>query len=196
MVKASGATAKKRRVYIYCRTSRYHADGDEGPDARQCEVRRYTLRKELKRDVYLHPGYAVRREGRWHQVDSEPLTIYKYKLPGRIKVVLCHAPGQWERGLPRWWPEGKPDPPKPEPEPEEERFSSAWFEDLMKSRGYVKPDWAAFGFECKPSEADFKKSHRKQSRKFHPDHGGDAGEFATMQAKAEHCLTCFKKAVA
>ena len=182
--KPQGGTKENTSPYVYCRTY--------GGEAQPSEVRRYVIRKELKTVVHLQPGYSLRCDGKWHRVDGEALTLGKWSGSRKAAVVLSHELGDFQFDLPRWWREGKPEPSKAEPDKAaNDDPQSDPFADLLQTLERLKPDWAAFGFTCKPSEAAFKKAHRKQSLRLHPDRGGDARQFASMQAKAERCLSCY-----
>jgi hypothetical protein len=169
--------------YLYCRTY-WDRESDIEP-----EVRRYVIRKELKTLIHFEPNHCVRRDGKWHEVEGKPVTIAKWGKPETFGSAI----GNFKRHLPRDWTEGKPEP---EPGPgsaewleklmQEERFESdAPFTDILNGLAATRPDWSAFGFEMKPSLAEFKAAYRRESLRLHPDRGGDAAEFKAMQHQAE-----------
>ena len=163
--------------YVYCRTCCDWC-GDE-----PSEVRRYVIQRELKTRIWLKANYHVWRDGAWVEVEGEKFWIsYRSKIDYRLPNLepftsesFNHRVGEFKRELPASWigtesPNG---------------------ESFFAMLAAMRPDWSAFGFQLKPSKAEFKKAHRKEALRLHPDHGGEAKQFTIMQAKAERCLACY-----
>lgn len=78
------------------------------------------------------------------------------------------------------------------------RGRKPWLASGIRSDGVADglgpPDYLAFfGLDEKAREADVVQAYREQSRRLHPDRGGDAAEFKAMQRRFEQAIAFVRR---
>ncbi len=173
--------------YLYCVIS------DPNCSWRLIETRRYRVDRLCKQSVVMDRRYAIRQDDRWIEPDQPQIDDTFRAYGTGDSGIFFYADKQFVRRPSPEWP-GRKLEPQPKPKP-----SFSWdhlfeeLEDIRLTVGSIAiPDaFKYFGFQIPPTADEFAKAYRTASLRLHPDHGGDAMEFRTMQAKADKCREWF-----
>ncbi len=191
----------KSPKYLYC-VAAPRRSGD------RTETRRYIVVGFDGWSAVMDRRYVIRQDDRWVEPDKPQIddTFRAYMVRDSDVLKFTYGDKSFVRKPLPSWPKRRPEPnPKPEPETKpysDQRSYQQRLDDLCRKLGvdvapgvHVVPSYFAyFGFHTLPTGDDFAKAYRTASLRLHPDHGGDAMEFRTMQGKADKCREWFAAA--